>query len=142
MELMITLVIVSLLTSIAVPAYDKFAQRAKNSRAIGDMGVITIEIGKFQLRNNNALPDLLADLAVVIPLDPWGTPYSYLNIVTAGPGNGQFRKDKNLNPLNTDYDLYSSGKDKDSAGPLNAKQSRDDIVRANNGAFLGLAEDY
>ena len=142
MELVITLVIVSLLTSIAVPAYDQFAQRAKNSRAIGEMGVITIEIGKFQLRNNNALPDLLADLAVVIPLDPWGTPYSYLNIVTAGPGKGQFRKDKNLNPLNTDYDLYSSGKDKDSAGPLNAKKSRDDIVRANNGAFLGLAEDY
>ena len=141
-ELIITLVILSLLMSIAVPAYDQFAQRAKNSRAIGEMGVITIEIGKFQLRNNNALPDLLADLAVVIPLDPWGTPYSYLNIVTAGPGKGQFRKDKNLNPLNTDYDLYSSGKDKDSAGPLNAKKSRDDIVRANNGAFLGLAEDY
>lgn len=142
MELMITLVILSLLTSIAVPAYDKFAVRAKNSRAIGDMGVITIEIGKFQLRNNNALPDLLADLGVDIPLDPWGTPYSYLNIVAAGPGKGQFRKDGNLNPLNTDYDLYSKGKDKDSAGPLNAKKSRDDIVRANNGAFLGLAEDY
>ena len=142
MELMITLVIVSLLTSIAVPAYDKFARRAQNSRAIGDLGVITIEIGKFQLRNNNALPDLLADLGVDIPLDPWGTPYSYLNIVAAGPGKGQFRKDGNLNPLNTDYDLYSSGKDKDSASPLNAKKSRDDIVRANNGAFLGLAEDY
>jgi general secretion pathway protein G len=142
MELMITLVILSLLTSIAVPAYDKFAVRAKNSRAIGDMGVITIEIGKFQLRNNNALPDLLADLGVDIPLDPWGTPYSYLNIFAAGPGKGQFRKDGNLNPLNTDYDLYSKGKDKDSAGPLNAKKSRDDIVRANNGAFLGLAEDY
>ncbi len=142
MELMITLVILSLLTSIAVPAYDKFAVRAKNSRAIGDMGVITIEIGKFQLRNNNALPDLLADLGINVPLDPWGTSYSYLNIVTAGPGKGQFRKDRNLNPLNTDYDLYSSGKDKDSAGPLSAKKRRDDIVRANNGAFLGLAEDY
>ena len=53
-----------------------------------------------------------------------------------------FRKDKNLHQLNTDFDLYSSGKDRDSKRPLNAKASRDDIMRANNGAFIGLAEDY
>lgn len=141
-ELMITLVIASLLVSIAVPAYDRFADRAKAARAIGDIGTISIEIGKFQLRNNNALPQTLDELGIEIPLDPWDTPYEYLNIATAGPGNSQFRKDKNLNPLNTDFDLYSSGEDKDSAGPLSAKASRDDIVRANNGAFIGLGEDY
>ena len=52
------------------------------------------------------------------------------------------RKDKNLVPINTDFDLYSLGKDGLSAGPLTAKDSRDDIVRANNGAFIGRAEDY
>jgi len=141
-ELMITLVIAGLLLSIAVPAYDRFVDRAKVARAIGDIGTISIEIGKFQLRNNNALPASLDELDVDIPPDPWGTPYAYLNIATAGPGKGQFRKDKNLNPLNTDFDLYSSGDDKDSKGPLSAKASRDDIVRANNGAFIGPAEDY
>jgi general secretion pathway protein G len=141
-ELMITLVIAALLLSIAVPAYDRFVDRAKNARAIGDIGTISIEIGKFQLRNNNALPATLDELGIDIPLDPWGTPYTYLNIVAAGPGNGAFRKDKNLSPLNTDFDLYSSGEDKDSAGPLSAQASRDDIVRANNGAFIGLGEDY
>jgi len=44
--------------------------------------------------------------------------------------------------LNSDFDLYSSGEDKNSKGPLSAKESRDDIIRANNGAFIGLAEDY
>lgn len=141
-ELMITLVVAALLLSIAVPAYDRFVDRAKVARAIGDVGTISIEIGKFQLRNNNALPNTLDELGVDVPLDPWGTPYSYLNIVAAGPGNGAFRKDKNLNPLNSDFDLYSSGEDKDSKGPLSAKASRDDIVRANNGAFIGLGEDY
>lgn len=141
-ELMITLVIASLLVSIAVPAYDRFADRAKVARAVGDIGTISIEIGKFQLRNNNALPASLDELGVDIPLDPWGTPYAYLNIAAAGPGNGQFRKDKNLNPLNTDFDLYSSGRDGDTTGPLNAQASRDDVVRANNGAFIGLGEDY
>lgn len=142
LELMITLVIAALLASVAVPTYGQFIERAKTSKAIGDIGWIAIEIGKFQLRNNNALPDTLADLGVDIPLDPWDRPYQYLNIVTAGPGNGQFRKDKNLNPLNTDYDLYSLGKDGASSGPLNAKASRDDIVRANDGGYIGRGEDY
>jgi general secretion pathway protein G len=57
-------------------------------------------------------------------------------------GKGPLRKDGKLNPLNTDYDLYSVGADGLSAGPLTAMQSRDDIVRANNGAFVGLGEDY
>jgi len=141
-ELMITLVIASLLLSIAVPAYDRYVDRAREARAIGDIGAISIEIGKFQLRNNNALPDTLGELGIDIPLDPWDVPYEYLNIATAGAGNGAFRKDKNLNPLNSDFDLYSSGEDRDSKGPLSAIASRDDIIRANNGAFIGLAEDY
>jgi general secretion pathway protein G len=52
------------------------------------------------------------------------------------------RKDGKLNPLNTDFDLYSLGRDGESRETLNARPSRDDIVRANNGAFIGLAEDY
>ena len=142
MELMITLVILSLLMSIALPAYDRFTQKAKVAKAIGDIGIIAIEIGKFQLRNNNALPATLAGLGVEIPLDPWDTPYFYLNIAAAGGGVGDFRKDGSLNPLNTDFDLYSSGQDKKSSGPLTASSSRDDIVRANDGAFIGLGEDY
>ena len=141
-ELMIALVITLLLVSIAVPAYDRFADRAKEAKAIGDIGNISIEIGKFQLRNNNALPVTLNELGIDIPLDPWDTPYEYLNIVTAGAGNAALRKDKNLSPLNTDFDLYSRGEDRDSKGPLSAQTSRDDIVRANNGAFIGLGEDY
>jgi len=142
MELMITLAIVILLVSIAVPAYDRLAQTAKVARSIGDIGVISIEVGKFQLRNNDALPENLDELGADIPLDPWDSPYAYLRIVTVGSGDGEIRKDNNLKTLNSDFDLYSLGKDGDSAGPLSAKASRDDIVRANNGAFIGLGEDY
>ena len=69
-------------------------------------------------------------------------PNQYLNIAAAGPGNGAVRKDGKLNPLNSDFDLYSVGADGESMGPLSAVKSRDDIVRANNGAFIGLGEDY
>ena len=45
-------------------------------------------------------------------------------------------------PVNSDYDLYSMGKDKKSAAPFTAKASRDDVVRANNGGYVGLAINY
>ena len=90
LELMIVLVIAGLLASIAVPAYDQFVDRAKESRAIGDIGWIAVEIGKFQLKNNNALPNNLAELGVDMPLDPWDRPYVYLNIAAAGGGVGAF----------------------------------------------------
>ena len=77
-----------------------------------------------------------------VPFDPWGAPYQYLNILAAGPGKGAFRKDGKLNPLNSDFDLFSVGADRESMGPLSAAKSRNDIVRANNGAFIGLGEDY
>lgn len=141
-ELLIVLVIVGLLVSVAVPSYEQYAQRARVAQAVGDIGTIAIEIGKFQLRNNNALPANLAELGIDVPLDPWDRPYVYVNIPAAGPGFGGLRKDKNLVPLNTDFDLYSVGKDGASAAPLSAPASRDDVVRANDGGYIGLGEDY
>ena len=49
---------------------------------------------------------------------------------------------KNVVPINSDFDLYSMGEDGKSKSPLTAKPSHDDIVRANDGAFIGLATDY
>ena len=142
LDLLITLTIASLLLALAVPAYNGFVTRAKNSRAVGDIGTINIEVERFRLKNNDRIPLSLNELNYDVPDDPWGNPYEYLNIAQAGPGVGGLRKDGQLNPLNTDYDLYSRGEDGDSKGPLSAKASRDDIVRANNGAFIGLGEDY
>jgi general secretion pathway protein G len=59
-----------------------------------------------------------------------------------GNAGGKCRKDKSLHPINSDYDLYSMGEDGKSQDPLTAKVSRDDIVRASNGGFIGLAANY
>ncbi len=142
LDLMIVLVILSLLAAVAAPSYKQFVLRAKNARAIGDIGSMSMEIGKFRLNNNDQAPNSLNELPMEIPLDPWGNPYQYLNLMTAGPGKGDFRKDGKLNPINTDFDLWSFGADGESASPLSAFVSRDDIVRANNGTFIGLGEDY
>ena len=142
MDLMLTLIIASLLLAVAVPAYDRYTQRAKVSKAIGDIGYISLAIDRFRLRNRDRVPMSLDELNIDIPEDPWGQPYVFLNIIDGDSNTGAVRKDGRLNPLNTDYDLYSIGKDGDSSTALNAGPSRDDIVRANDGAFVGLGEDY
>ena len=62
-----------------------------------------------------------------------------------GSGNaskGKPRKDRFLHPINSDYDLYSMGKDGESVEPLTAKKSHDDVIRANDGSFVGLAVEF
>lgn len=142
LELVVTVVIAMLLVTLAVPSYQAFTQRARIAATIGDISELSLAIEGFRLRNDDRVPDSLEELGIPIPLDPWGRPYEFLNIHTAGPGKGALRKDGRLNPLNTDFDLYSIGADGSSALPLSAKHSRDDIVRANNGSFIGLGEDY
>jgi general secretion pathway protein G len=55
---------------------------------------------------------------------------------------GEARKDYFLVPLNSEYDLYSVGKDGESRPPLSVPVSADDVIRANDGAYVGLAANY
>ncbi len=142
LELIVVMVVLTLLTSLAIPTYGNYTQRARVASAIGDISGLSLEVEKFRLKNNGRIPASLEEMGVVMPLDPWGQPYVFLNIPGAGPGKGSVRKDGKLNPLNTDFDLYSIGRDGKTAGPLSNKASRDDVVRASNGAFIGLGEDY
>jgi general secretion pathway protein G len=52
------------------------------------------------------------------------------------------RKDKSLVPINTQFDLYSVGPDGQSRPPLTAAVSRDDVIMANDGAYIGPAASY
>jgi general secretion pathway protein G len=97
-------------------------------------------IDKYQIDNRN-FPDSLADIGQGALLDPWGHPYQYVNHNEPNT-RGLWRRDKNIVPINSDFDVFSMGKDGASRPPLTAAASRDDIVRANNGAFIGLASDY
>lgn len=141
LELLAVVAILSLTVAIALPSYQGYADRARNSRAIAEIGTLQLEIERFRLRNQDRVPVDLNELGIPIPTDPWGRDYVFLNIRNAG-NLAAVRKDGRLNPLNTDFDLYSVGKDGESAPPLTAAQARDDIVRANNGDFIGLGQDY
>lgn len=98
-------------------------------------------IDRYRVNNNDAVPLSLADINANNMVDPWGTPYQYLNFSTVS-GNGQKRKDHNLVPINSEFDLYSKGADKQSVGPLTAAKSLDDVILANDGGYIGLASEY
>jgi general secretion pathway protein G len=139
LELVFAAGMMALLAAIAVPSYRSYVDRLNNQTAINDIAIISQAIERYY-SDNWRLPASLADISQDRRLDPWGHPYQYLDFAFAT--RGQMRKDRNLVPINSDYDLYSMGKDGSSVPPLTAKVSRDDVVRAGNGGFVGLASDF
>jgi general secretion pathway protein G len=142
-EVMIAVAIAGVLASIAIPNYIKYKENARIVVAITDMKFLEKEIINYAVENED-LPDNLSVIGKDNFSDPWGRPYYYLKI-QGNDGKGKDfkpRKDHSLHPLNTDFDLYSVGKDGKSTAPLTAKISQDDIIRANNGGFMGLGSNY
>lgn len=140
LELMVTLAIVGILSALAIPFYREYIEKARVVAAVATIRNISLTIEVYN-NDNNRCPQSLAQVGYATYLDPWGNPYQYLNVQTA-QGKGKLRKDRFVVPINTDYDLYSMGKDGASVPPLTAKASRDDVIRANNGAYIGLASEF
>jgi general secretion pathway protein G len=138
-ELLIAIAIIGILAGIAIPFYAGYVENARVQTAIADIRSISLVIEGFR-NDRSSLPASLADINYATFLDPWGNPYQYLDIPVHG--HAQCRKDKFVVPINTDYDLYSMGKDGQSVAALTAQKSRDDIIRANDGAYIGPAAGY
>jgi general secretion pathway protein G len=139
-ELMIIAAMLATLVSIAVPIYARALDSARMAHAIAEIQTLQKEIFVYEVQTGN-LPLTLEDIDRQRLTDPWGTPYEYLNFSSIN-GKGKMRKDRFLVPLNSRYDLYSKGPDRDSQPPLTAKASRDDIILANDGSFVGPASQF
>jgi general secretion pathway protein G len=139
-ELVLATAIVAVLAAIAIPSYQNYRYRVDVGHAVTDITAMSTLIKLYET-DTRVLPDSLDAVGLGSKLDPWGHPYQYYNIQTA-KGKGQLRKDKSLNPINSDFDLYSMGKDGLSKTQLNNKDSLDDVIRARDGQFIGLASDF
>jgi general secretion pathway protein G len=156
-ELLSVMAIIGVLSAMAVPRLHDAIERARIAKAIGDLRTMAIDI-----QSQDVLPASLAAIGRGTYKDPWGRPYQYLPFPTGGasggsggsggggrgggggggggsPVPGGARKDRFLVPINSAFDLYSLGPDGVSAAPLTAAQSRDDIIVANDGGFIGPA---
>ncbi|MCF8149496.1 MAG: prepilin-type cleavage/methylation domain-containing protein [Burkholderiaceae bacterium] len=141
-ELLIVVAVIGALAAIAIPSYRRYVERAYVAKAVIEIGTIALALKRYH-EDERTYPASLSALDIAIPTDPWGNPYQYLAIdIIPAPNTGQVRRDKNLNPINSDFDLYSMGPDGRTQKQLTASKARDDIVRAGNGGFVGVASEH
>ena len=142
-ELLLVVAILGTLGAIGVPVYNNYIDRARNSAATA--GVLEIESGiaRFQAERGRP-PNDLAEAGLPTRLDPWGNPYMYTRLqgLSKHDMDAKCRWDKLDKPLNEDFDLYSMGKDGKTQPKITNKDSHDDIIRAHEGAYVGLACEY
>jgi general secretion pathway protein G len=141
LEIVIAMAIIAVLAAIAVPNYLSMKDKARfddTVQEIRDMGALL----DLWYMERDKYPDNLAEAGLDDRRDQWDQPYRYFSVANAGNNGQGLRKDKDQHPLNTDYDLYSIGPDGRTNLPLTDSKSYDDIIRANNGAFVGWASDY
>jgi len=137
------IVVVGVIAAIAIPTYRDYVERTRRAKAIRDIAELAMQIEHYDTDHHTYPPNLAALGAGLPTTDPWGRAYQYLPIaVTPAPSPGQVRRDKNMNPLNSDFDLYSMGPDGVTQMQLTASNARDDIVRASNGSYIGLASEH
>ena len=139
-EVVIVMAILVILASISSIVYIDYINKARMYNAMDTIAAVSTELSSYGM-DTGVYPQSLAEIGYGGLLDPWGNPYEYLNIANGG-GEGTPRKDKFLVPINSDFDLYSKGLDGQSGAALNAAKSRDDIIRANDGQYIGLAGGF
>ena len=138
-EVMIVVLIIGILVALAMPRYADYRNRVKIDQATSDI-LGNEALVEVYLAMNKTLPNSWADMPGARTIDPWGQPYVYYNIQANGKGHA--RKDHALNPLNTDYDMYSPGADGVTKAQITQKDSVDDVIRASNGGYVGVASGF
>ena len=136
-EMVIVLALIGVVMAIALPLYERFVEKSRVMDTVMQITTIASKIRDYQLANG-ALPINLATVGHGATVDPWGRNFTY--VIITGPGVA--RKDKKTVPINSDYDLYSMGRDGASNNSLGHASSRDDILRARDGRFVGIVEEF
>ena len=134
-ELIVVSAILGVLILIAIPAYSKLKDLAREVRAMEEIRGIEKAINSYYIDKGSLPPDL-ASLQTSIPVDPWGNAYQYQRSSDGSPRLGMFDA---MTPLNDDYDLYSKGADGKSVASIEDPVSLDDIIRSGDGGFVGMA---
>ncbi len=141
-EILIVMGIIGVLAVIANSGFTAFKDKAREARAAAEIRAIEKDINAYAL-DKSAYPAnydaLVATLGRGDLLDPWGRRYEYKTFVATQMryfGGGPESE------LNADFDLFSKGKDGNSDPSLADLTSDDDIIRANDGSFVGIVKLY
>ncbi len=143
-EMMLVATIMGSLAAFAIPNVQRVMEESRITEAMSDIRIFASTARDLKLVNGK-YPDAFDKFGFKDPVDPWGNLYEYLLI------EGQFeiyppgkkpRQDRFLRPVNRDFDIYSMGPDGETSDNLTDPESLDDVIRANDGGFVGVAADY
>ena len=159
-EFLVALAVLGALAAISVPLYTSQVHKARITKAIAEIKTLELMIHTYEV-DHHSLPTSLDDINWGNVPDPWGNPYKFVNFEhelgkkggaeSKGKGGGSShgggiagiaRKWHGDVPINARYDLYSMGADGKTVLPIVSGSGRDDIIRANDGLYVGLASNY
>ncbi len=135
-ELVTVVILMGVLALMAFFAYRKYVYKAEVITAVSDIAAMEKVIYGYTIDYGGSYPPDLSAVDYGGFKDPWGNVYVYELDLTLAP-----RTKGGVN-INTDYDLYSSGRDGISAPDVAAPASLDDVIRAGDGQYKGRAEQY
>lgn len=151
-ELIITVAILAVLSSLALVAYDGYIAEARIGTAMQDIRQAELILSDLALDNalDTIEPTTYAGASInvyqvddglavagtapanaVAWLDPWNNPYQYRRPATRTEAGGAI---SNATTTGQSFDLFSTGPD--------GTQSGDDIIRGCNGSFIGTAAGH
>lgn len=134
--------IVAILASLAISSFATFKELARVARCCEEIRSLEREIAAYATEKGE-LPLNLTAINRQDLKDPWGNTYHYYPaVLPAGPANfGPNNRLGTSGPINTDFDLYSLGASGAFDPSINVNDSQDDIIRANDGSFVGQPKD-
>lgn len=140
-ELMVVIAIIGIIAAIAIPNYQNFVQKGKEAEAMGIVRSIEGDVEAF-FAKNNYFPDRNELYGGTMPEDPWGKAMVYIPLDGYPAYLPVAKVDQSMTPLNSDYDIYSVGHDGLTNRVVTNDNVLDDLLRANNGSFVGRGKEY
>lgn len=131
-ELLVVVAVLGILAMLSIPTYNEFVSRAKNGRAKQEVRLLEREIIDYFMQTES-LPLTLGEIRRGDLKDPWGNLYVY----SRTPIRNRFGAN-----LNSDFDIFSMGKDGNTDPVVSSAAGKDDLVRGADGAFLSSGADW
>ncbi len=139
-ELLVVIAIVGIIAAVGAPKILAQIEKAEYAHAVQDVKSYFKEAKMYRI-SNGEYPSTWTEIGYSSPpVDPWGNEYVLNNHDDISPGAR--RSDGPTIPINSQLDIFSSGPNGHWDPNILAAQSKDDVILAMDGSFVGKAEDF